>query len=56
MRVRPLVCEDGMDRKCGQQLGLNDKWLKNEYSQSVVFYPLVILVYCGGGVVSFMYL
>lgn len=49
MRVRPLVCEKGMVLASvflGKQLDPDDKQIKNEYSQSVVFYPLVILVYC----------
>lgn len=57
MRVRPLVYEKGMGLApmiLGKQLDPDDKQIKNEYSQSVVFHPLVIVVYCGGSIESFM--
>lgn len=57
--VRPLVREKGMGPApviLGKQFGPDDKQVKNEYSQSVVFPPLVILVCCGGAVATFIHI
>lgn len=59
MRVRPLVCEKGMGLApviLGKQLDPDDKQIKNECSQSVVFLPLGNFGILWGSIESFMHL
>lgn len=51
VRLRPLLFRRGVSLApeiLGKQLDPHDKQIKNEYSQILVFHPLVILVYRGG--------